>query len=93
MLSIWKVNHQILLYGLCALSCDLGAPKKKKSEGQMALRKFPPCCRASENIQQASKTLLYWPSGLEGRKSFMLNPAKVLQYQGSDGLLSKDSNI
>ena len=37
MVSIWKVNHRILLNGLCALSCGLGAPKKKKkSEGQMA---------------------------------------------------------
>ena len=37
MVSVWKVNQQILLSGLCALSCGFGAPGKKKSEGQMAL--------------------------------------------------------
>ena len=38
MVSVWKVNHQILLNGLCALSCGLGAPeKKKKNESQMTL--------------------------------------------------------
>ena len=31
MVSVWKVNQQILLSGLCA------PEKKKKSEGQMAL--------------------------------------------------------
>ena len=47
MVSVWKVNQQILLSGLCALSCGLGAPEKKKVKAKWPstkMTKFPPTC-------------------------------------------------
>ena len=47
MVSVWKVNQQFLLSGLCALSCGLGAPEKKKKKVKAKwpcpkMMKFPP---------------------------------------------------
>ena len=87
MVSIWKVNHQILLNGLCALTCGLGAPKKKEKQRPNGLApkmtKFPPLCMLIRLLNNLASTALvtqrYFQHITNATHITMHKPSKQLQ--------------